>query len=534
MNRLALFALIASFAVVACDDSGGASPDAQPDADTATAVPDADAADAVDDAPDVDIEPPHPATRAERGLSEVRAIIHLHSGFSHDACDEAFEKSGEAELPWSCVHRMKAALCREQIAVAFMTDHPSFMRDQPFADLLYAEPEAGDIVLTEGDGTPWGVSFQCPEGQGALDGRMILVVGFEGPHTMPIGLRKHLEDHSLYGIRFSDSTPPADLDALTAGVRAAGGRVTIAHSEETDLSWQTIADHDVPAMELYNFHANFNQVLNEGDLFGALSTLDAFIDDSPGAPEADLAGLAMLGTYPEAALEKWRRVSVARPITAIAGSDVHENVLLPALGPSIILDELALDAPHVAKALEVGGPLLMGDGERLDAYERIFRWVQNRVLIDGEADPLAAVEAGIDAGRLIVVFELLGNAVGVDLLAELQDGTLREMGSTVPAGSTLWVRSPDAPVPGRNARWTDGSAAELHASVIRTTAEGSETVATLDGPGQWRSLPLDAPGSYHLEVTLRPLHLAASLGPRDDLAGFTYRWVETNAIRVEP
>ncbi|MEZ4264971.1 MAG: hypothetical protein R3F39_01235 [Myxococcota bacterium] len=532
MRRL-IFVCLALFAY-SCDSSSDSKADAGPETaldvavDVATELPNDAKAEA-----EVIVEAPHPPTRSERGFTEARAIIHLHSGFSHDACDEAYEKSGETEIPWTCVHRMKAALCREKIAVAFMTDHPSYMREQPFEDLLYAEPEAGDVVLSDGNGTPWGVSFACPDGQG-LDGRVFLVVGFEGPHSMPIGLRRHFADPSIYGTKFSDSTSDEDLLALTSEVRSVGGRVTIAHSEETDLSWQTIARHDVTAMELYNFHANFNQVLYEGDLFGALSAVDAFLGQGPDAPPADLVGLSLLGNYPLAALEKWRRVSVEREITAIAGSDVHENVLLPALGPSIILDELALDAPNVAKALEVGGPLILSDGERIDAYERIFRWVQNRVLIDGDADPLEAVEAGIDAGRVVVVFEMLGDVEGIEILAELADGTYREMGSTVPAGSTLWVRSPDAPVPGRNATWTDGSAGELRASVIRTTADGSETVVTLDGPGKWHSMPLTESGSYHLEVTLKPRHLAGVLLDRSDLAEGEYRWVETNAIRVAP
>jgi hypothetical protein len=501
---------------------------------------DGDVAVGPDVAPDADAggdtggEPPHPPTRAERGLAEVRAIIHLHSAFSHDACDEAYEKSGNTEVPWTCVRRMKAALCQERIGVAFMTDHPSFMREQPFEDLLYAEPEAGDIVLADGEGTPWGVTFACPAGGGGLDGRVTLVAGFEGPHTMPIGLRRHFANPAFYGTRFSDSTPDEELSALTAEVRAVGGRVSIAHSEETDLSWQTIARHDVTAMELYNFHANFNQVLLEGDLFGALSAIDVFLGQGPEAPPADLVGLALLDAYPLAALEKWRNVNSERPITAIAGSDVHENVLLPALGPSIILDELALDAPNVAKALEVGGPIILSDGERIDAYERIFRWVQNRVLVDADADPLLAVEDAIDRGRVLVVFEMLGDVDGIELFAELADGSLAEMGATVPAGSTLWIRTPNAPVPGRNATWTEGGAAEITTHLVHTAAQVSEVVLSLDGPGRWHSLALTKPGSYQLEVTLVPRHLAGVLKARADLSEREYRWVETNAVRVAP
>ena len=35
-----------------------------------------------------------------------------------------------------------------------------------------------------------------------------------------------------------------------------------------------------------------------------------------------------------------------------------------------------------------------------------------------------------------------------------------------------------------------------------------------------------------MEVTIVPQHLAEALGPSANLAEQTYRWVETNAIRV--
>jgi len=127
----------------------------------------------------------------------------------------------------------------------------------------------------------------------------------------------------------------------------------------------------------------------------------------------------------------------------------------------------------------------------------------------------------------------LGVAPGVDLLA-MQGSDVHEMGAEVSlaAGATLWARSPDAPTPGQNASWTDGTAAVIEATVHRSHGDETVAVASVTGPGAWLEVPLDAPGSYQLEVTVQPLHLVEALGSAHAYAQNTYRWVETGAIRV--
>ena len=479
----------------------------------------------------LDIAEAGPPGLGDRGFTQVRVIVHLHSAFSHDGCDdEGLDEDGQPN--WPCIRRMKAALCAEHIAVAFMTDHPSFMEIQTFSDLFYAEPEAGDELVADADGAPWAVAFACPDGEGGPDGRAWLVPGFEGHHTMPIGIRKHL-DMAHYDTKFVDSTPDEALLDLTSATRAAGGRVTIAHSEEDDISAELIAAHDVTGMELYNFHANFVEVL--GSFSEQLFQMDAFLDDAPGHPDSDLVALLMLDTFPVDALTKWRHASAIRPITPLGGSDVHENVVLPALCPEGLCDGIVEEYPHLVELLETGGNVMLGDGERIDSYGRVFRWIQNRLWVDGDADPVAAVEAALDAGRANVVFAVLGDAIGVELIAGTPEGALHDLGSTVSVsdGLTLWARSPDDPVPGRLASWSDGSPAAVTSSIWRTTAAGaSEVIASWDGAGAWRSLPLDAPGSYHLEVTVVPWHVEPALGVMSERAAVSYRWVETGAILV--
>jgi len=505
------------------------------DATAGDARTDASEADAVE----VDaVEVAGPGTLEERGHVAVRTIVHLHSAYSHDGCDEhGLDADGRPDM--DCVRRMKRALCGERIGVAFMTDHPSHMRDQDFADLLYGED--GDEVVSGADG-PRAIRFPCPTGQGGPDGKVTLFVGFEATHTMGIGLERHVEPRARYGTSFEDGTADADLQAATEAVRAAGGIVTIAHSEEEDLSADTIARHDVVAMELYNFHANFKVVLGT-DLGEKLFALEDFVDAEAEVPDPDLTALVMFDRYPERALTKWREVSATRPITAFAGSDVHENVHLPAFcATEGLCDELAKDYPNLVELLTTGGAAWQSDGERLDGYARVFGWVQNRVLVAAEAaagDVGAAVRAAFEAGRNVVVFEVLGDATGVGLVAEGPGGALVDLGGTVSvgAGGSLWARSPDLPLPGGRASWTDGSAAVMQSVLWRSTAEGTTEVLRWSEPGAWREVPLEgaaAAGSYHLEVFLTPHHLEDALGPAAPLALATYRWVETNAIRVTP
>ncbi|MCB9734663.1 MAG: hypothetical protein H6745_18930 [Deltaproteobacteria bacterium] len=549
MNRrhapLALAFCFASLvALSACSSDGGGSADTAttaPDADTTTADDDADTAVAADTiaADTAEPEPPHPLTLEERGYTEVRTIVHLHSAFSHDGCDEmGLDEDGKPN--WTCVRRMKAALCAEHIGVAFMTDHPAHMREQAFEDLLYAEPETGDALLRDDDGNAWGIHFHCPAGQGGPDGTVVLVPGFEGTHTMGIGLRRHLSDPAHYGTDMLTETAAADIQAAADDIHGVGGMLTVAHSEQTELDAATIITSPADAMELYNFHANFNTVLGT-DIGAALFLLEPFLGQSA-PPDADLAALAMLGTYPDAALTKWRTVSASRPITAFAGSDVHENVLLPALcADTDACDSLAESYPNLVDALKVGGNLHLTDGERIDAYARVFRWVANRVWIAPGTDQLAGVEAAFRAGRVNVIFGVLGDAPGVAFLAETPgedggDAVVHDMGETLPAaaGATLWVRSPDAPVPGRLASWTDGAPAELTTTLWRTVAGGETTqVLQFTGPATWRSVAVTEVGSYHVEVTVVPKHLAPALDAGSTLDEASFRWVETNAIRLE-
>lgn len=473
-----------------------------------------DTADVGSDIVDPEMGPP---SFTERGVIQYRAIVHLHSAFSHDACDEkGLDADGKPNM--ACVRRMKASLCKERIDVAFMTDHPSFMAEQSFEDLLYAEIDRGDELVTDGQGGVRGVSFDC-EG---TDRRVFLVPGFEGTHTMPIGLQRQLPDAELYGTSFTTTTDDAALVELTEAVRDAGGLVAIAHSEQDSIDAQTIAAHDVSAMEIYNFHANFNEVIGDG-LADMITQLNPFLGPVEEAIPGDLVAFLMLGKYPEAALEKWKDVLAIRPITAIAGSDVHENVVFPAICAELDCSDLAEDYPNLVAALTTGGPLALSDGERIDAYDRVFRWVTNHVRVKGIGDPTLEPQRGLEEGRNLVVFGLLGDPTEFDFVAqEPGDGPYAEIGDTASGDASLWIRPPTIP---------DGS--QVRIKLHHVGPEGAVVVSDEESNGSWKEATGLQKGAYFVEVWMQPLFLAESLGELSYLAEGSYRWVVSNPIYVK-
>lgn len=475
-----------------------------------------------------------PLTLAERGFVETRTIVHLHSAFSHDACDdEGLDEFGAPNL--ACVNRMKAALCQERIGMAFMTDHPSHMREQPFSSLLYVDESAGDsYLLDESTGEPWAASFACPVGQGGPDGRVWFQVGLEATHTMPIGLRRHAANTDWYSQSITTDVADSVIAETTAAVRALGGMVAIAHSEEEDIEAAQIAGNDITAMEVYNFHANFNTIM-DGDLIGALFQLDPFL--GAGGPDADLVGLVLMVSYPEPAYDKWKEVLKTRSITPIGGADAHENVLVPALCAQLECETIQEEAPNLAAFLKIGGPLPLNDGERIDAYERVFRWVQNHLWVAPNAEPVEGPVEAMEAGRTSVNFEILGRIDGASFIAQSATaGTLVDMGGLAQTGDgpwNLWIRTPKPPQPLHTSSWTDGSPALLRAILHRTTATGTEVVAELDAFEQWHRIENAAPGAYHVELRLTPTHLVGALPGMEAFATSEFRWSVTGAIRIQ-
>lgn len=326
-------------------------------------------------APTDSAEPPSPvawsharaplAETAPDGRAVRRAIVHLHSPLSHDACDNHEMEDGP------CLADLRAGLCDAAIDFAFFTDHPANAAVTPFADLFQAQ--AGDESV---DGV--GSRLTCEGGHSVL-----WLAGIED-ELMPVSLDRHVTDVGAENDRIYNGSDAETFDAEIA----AGALVLQAHTEGQDLA--TLLDRQAMGLhgvELFNLHAMVDPNKREQDLgLEALDYLTAaapFIQLTTDA-EPDLVFLAF---YQEqtVSVERWDALSAVAPTLGTAGTDAHENAL----------------------------PMLMSDGERVDSFRRMLSWFANYVVVDGDSP--AAAEAALRDRQSYVVFDALGVPTGFSI-----------------------------------------------------------------------------------------------------------------------
>ena len=416
---------------------------------------------------------------ARRGLRDVRGIVHLHSIYSHDACDGRPREGGVPSQP--CHDNLRAALCKTRQDYAMLTDHDDAMADARWEDLFV--PRAGDEkVLLDGKHV---ASWLACAGESH---RVLLQVGGEND-SMPLGLEAHVSDDVKKRHDLMNGTDAASFDAF----RANGAIVAFAHTESKSLELLRAARAE--AVEIYNLHANLDpkiRTLMGMDPTAAIVRLGPFLQNRPDGPEPDLAFIALAEELP-AEITKWNTLlSEGRRVTGTAGSDAHENTL---------------QAP-------------MADGERGDGYRRVLRWFSNHLLV-AELTPRAIKDA-LRAGRGYALFEVLGAARGFDVRAEAA-GKVVELGGEVAlaASPVLIVEPPQV-----------GSGSTLRVRVVLADrAEGTE-VASGDGTQKLTFAPTKA-GAYRVEVRMTPHHLRPYMAGAEKQLLRELPWIYTNAIWIK-
>jgi hypothetical protein len=423
-------------------------------------------------------------TGSARGLTTARGIVHLHSPYSHDACDGMPRNaSGMPNEP--CLQSLRNALCTDRIDYAALTDHDDSMADEEFATLF--NMRGTDTPVMNGAGQQIASRIHCENGH-----QVQVTVGGEND-LMPIMFDRHVpgtaqERHAIYNGR---SAP-----AIQA-MRDAGALIWVAHTEQTTT--EELRTYAPDGIEVYNLHANVDPDIRKDFLglpaSGAIANAVEFADTNEGGPEPDLALLSFLEPNMPA-LTRWNELlAEGRHVAATAGSDAHENAL----------------------------PILLADGERGDSYRRVLRWFGNIVLVADPKDP-AQIEAALARGRVFAVFEIMGTPEGFDVHASGGG----ELGDTVTFNAThLIVKLPKV-------RGLDPTlpAPEIRATVLRLNAGAVTTVASGSGPDLDVALP--GPGAYRVEVSIVPRHLGPYL--RDLGPAFADRelpWIYTSAIYVQ-
>ena len=413
------------------------------------------------------------------GFVPARSILHLHSPWSHDACDGDPLPDGAPNAP--CLADLRAAICDVGLDVASLTDHPAHAAAQDYNTLTWAAEGDRPELL---DGVAVGNHVLCD------DGRSVLVVPGIEDTLMPQGLRRHVEGDAaardaLYNRR--------DDEAIAAMV-ATGAVLTLAHTEGEEIAELTrLQAAGLVGLEAFNLHAMVDPNIREEDLgLDSLSWLTDIADftNPDGTAEPDLLFLAVVQEQAPS-LFAWDTLSAQGPTFGFAGTDAHQNAL----------------------------PITMRDGERGDSYRRMMRWFSNWLLLSpGEAVTAAAVEAAQRAGRGYIVFEAFGTPADFDVALYDDDGARYEIGADAPPGE-LRVRCPRlAALSPRGLTPPEVSAKVLKDGLLFAAGCGVHT--------------LTEPGVYRVVFTITPLHLSPFLG--EDPAPHMREavWIYANPHRV--
>ena len=405
-----------------------------------------------------------------------RGIVHSHSPYSHDACDDDPFPDGSRNEP--CFEDVRRGMCQTAQDFVFLSDHKDLYADHEYPDvLLYAE---GDSLI-ERNGEPVANRVAC-EG-----GRQVVVSAGTESEMMPIGLEHHVgstpEERKAWYSR-------ADAEAITA-FHDAGALAFLQHTEGWDI--ETILDLPIDGIEIYNMHQNL--MTNMGAAFGLILLLEATPEV---VPEMELA-IAAVFRENDVDITKWAQTVAVKPVSCILATDVHQN------------------------ALKGESP----DGERIDSFRRLMHWFSNYVLIDPKivADDATFKEA-IGKGRMYGAFDYLGYPAGFDFYARAADDTVYEMGQQIPAadGITLHVSKPA--VYHVN---PDGEQPEIR--VILLKAEGDGWVEVASGSDDITH-SIQSAGVYRAEVRMKPYHLRQWLGSEPEQYLNEVIWIYSNPIYV--
>jgi hypothetical protein len=425
-----------------------------------------------------------PRDARDDGYLDRRGPIHMHSVYSHDACDNMPVKDGVRDPV--CFEDFRRDMCVARHDFIMLTDHPSDFSRNEYPDVLLYRADRGDELVERG-GRPVASWAACPDGDPTL-----ILAGTESFEVMPAGLEQHVADtvgerDDVYGSTSSEAAEE---------LRDNGAVVLLAHTE----NWtpQELIDRDLDGFEMYNLHAN---LLLPGAFAKALQLLFRLDQGDPGLPHPDLVLLHVINEDPRY-LSRWGSTLAGgvRRVTTL-GTDAHRNTL----------------------------PTLLQDGERVDSYRRLMLWFSNHLLIEPEDDGSwddRHLKDALRKGRLYGAFEVFGYPVGFDYRAAVDDERL-PMGSEVALGAAPRLQV-DVPT-------VQNLAAErepplITARLLRAVDGGFEEIAS--GPGD---LEVIAPqtGAYRAEVRIIPYHLRDELGSdADELLGRDYVWIYSNAIYV--
>ncbi len=424
-----------------------------------------------------------------RGYRIARIITHLHSPYSYDACDQEGLIDGKPNS--TCLTHLRDALCKNRIDFAFFSDHPDNQSFHSIQELLLARE--GDILLYK-NGRPY--ANQLPSCQGGVT--PILMTGFESK-LMALGMERHFpgSGSDLNSLYASDTVDfRSKLDSYSNAL------VVIPHTESRTLKQIEAIQPD--AIEIYNIHANLDPKIRKQWLgtpaFGTVANILTYIIDPYNKLNPDFI---FLGFFELSSIyaHTWNQlIQDDYRITGLIGTDAHENFLSQ----------------------------ILSDGERIDSFRRILRFVSNHFLVTS-MDPDAA-KAAIRRGRGWAVFEGFGSPQDMDFFATTTGQTIGVGDSgQISDSAVITLKTPSL-----SSETSQGpESPDIRAVIKRVIAGGdSEVVATSEGGPI--SYTTTTTGAYRAEISIRPKHIREFLDTFSDLADQYYPWIITNHIYLDP
>jgi hypothetical protein len=424
---------------------------------------------------------------APRGWQPYRGVIHLHSVYSHDACDELGFVNAEGKQDYehgsmnvACFRELRKSLCDIGEDWVFLTDHNAHMSEFDWNKLLLYDPEAGDRLI-EKDGVAWVNDIACPNGH-----HVLLSAGIDYD-LIAIGLQGHVaptydERQNVYGKR----TPEAIAALKQKGAIATAGYIP---------RWDEEQLFSLPfdAMEIYNPVFNMKERL--ADVLQYVLEKDANPDAWP-HPELVIAGVFEEN---QRALSLWSRMVQMKRMPTYVGPNAHQNTV----------------------------PQQQTDGERLDSYRRMLHWFTNYATIHKD-QPLTmeAVKEAVLAGHMYQAFEYLGTPTGFDFYANA-GATTFEMGAEVPKGMAVTLHVAAPTVAGLPA--TDKQP-EVSVRIVKAAAP-AQWVEVKRGSGEI-TFEATEPGVYRAEARIVPHHLEKLFGSDPTPYMHEMLWIYSNAIYV--
>jgi hypothetical protein len=339
--------------------------------------------------------------RLTSGYDDVRALLHVHSAFSHDSR--------------GTIEEIVAAAHEAGVRVIMFNEHPASHYDY-FVD-----------------------------GHRGLNDGVLLIPGAETGGFLAFP-RQSISNQKT-------DTPQAFSDL----VRSTGGQIFLCHLEER-MDWNIA---DITGTEIYNTHADFKEetsflaaLRSPLTMFGLMSAVKQYPQEVFGA----------LLDYPADYLRRYDQLCQKHRHTGVAGNDSHHNQAYRAKirddGNVLVEDALdtkiaLLDPNQLApvKLLIAGkkpGDLILDLD--LDPYARSFRHVSTHLFLKEVNE--AEVRLALGTGRAYVAFDWIADPTGFVYRAD-RDAENWPIGSELSFVESLHLRA-EAPLEGHFKLVRDG------------------------------------------------------------------------------